>query len=64
MMMIFGTFFLSERSVIFLFLMESAVFVNSFVNPAPLFKIEKLLLYFKYLIYTITSGPKNLTIPK
>jgi len=37
---------MSERSVIFLFLMESAVFVNSFMNPVPLFKINMFYLYF------------------
>jgi hypothetical protein len=39
--------FLSERSVIFLFLTESLVFVNSFVVSASLMNIDSFLFYFK-----------------
>jgi hypothetical protein len=55
---------LSERSVIFFFLMKSAEFVNSFINLPLLFKIIFFLINFKYLISKMEWIFEKLDNPK
>jgi hypothetical protein len=56
---------LSERSVIFfLFLMEPAEFVNTFINPVFSFEVNDFLLNFKLLISIMIWIFEKLDNPK